>query len=156
MKPQVFEYAEGVHSREMYGGIHTLDFWVTEPIKLIGAGIYGPVVAGPATIELNVFTETLMRVNLQSLQNDIQFDGTPGIVSLLFESPVYIPPKKVFTIQLNISEPKTYYGYNGQDSVESAGVTFIFKHSVRRDLGSDGITNTLIGNFPVLYFMRDK
>ena len=67
---------------------------------------------------------------------------------VLFDRPVSLEANKQYTLMSVIEGPLSWYGAEGQMSVESGGVQFSFSDS-DDDSNSTSVTN---GQFPVIIF----
>jgi len=72
--------------------------------------------------------------------------------SVLFDRPVCLSQNKEYGIVSLIKGPKSWYGIEGQTSVESKGVVFTFRSSLDDTTG----TTETRGQFPVLFWSAKR
>ena len=130
-----------------------LTFTVSKPIKLRGVQHFGSE-CNVYTVSLKVNDVTLIPamslVQQSGEYHSANEDGTFEYYGfdVMFDRPIVLEANKEYELESLINGPLSWYGEQGQTSVESQGVLFTFKNPLESSLR----TNAFCGQFPSFLF----
>ena len=125
-------YPSDRSGRWTYGSLpEGINFSVNKPIKLHGVQHFGSE-SGRYTVSIEVadITDNLSLVTQSGTYTSVK-DETYGYYGfdVLFDRPVCLTENKEYKLVSKINGPDSWYGKDGQSSVESQGVRFTFRRS---------------------------